>query len=155
MKHGMDPDGIMKFAEDFCRVTTKFTRPDGAAVSITGFDFARTRNVARLGIVSSEWTAQMVIAFRLMANYHSLLNEHERAEEFKNKADFYSNELDKLVISSPSPSGQGAGCLPYSSQPNADTGHGWRTPDGEDTGSVAGTAYTIFAKKGYNPMWIE
>jgi len=155
LKEGMDPVAIIKFAEDHCAVTTDFRRPDGTTVTVTGFDFGKSKNVARGGVVSSEWTAQMVIAFRMMADFYSALDETKKAVEFNKKADFYLSELDKMIISSPSRSGQGAGCLPYATQPNADTGHGWRTPQGADTGSVAGTAYTIFAKKNYNPLSLD
>ena len=152
---GMDPDAIMKFAEEHCLISTSFNRPDGEAVNIKGFDFAKSRNIARNGIVSTEWTAQMIIAYKMMADFYSGLGEKAKADDYAGKAEFYLGELDKMVISSPSPSGQGAGCLPYASQPNADTGHGWRTPAGAQTGSVSGTAYTIFAKKGYNPLSLE
>lgn len=156
MKEGMDPDGIMKFAEDHCLVTTHFRRPDGSRVELVGFDFGKTQNIARGGVVSSEWTAQMITAYTTMADFYFELGEDEKAKKFLQKAGVYLGELDKMVISSPSRSGQGAGCLPYASQPSADTGHGWRTPAGSQTGSVAGTAYTIFAKKNYNPLrWEE
>lgn len=152
---GMDPDAIMKFAEEHCLVSTQFDRPDGETVSVKGFDFAKARNMARNGIVSTEWTAQMIISYRILSDYYSRSGDKAKAAEYAGKADLYLNELDKMIISSPSPSGQGAGCLPYASQPNADTGHGWRTPSGAQTGSVSGTAYTIFAKKGYNPLSID
>lgn len=153
-KEGMDPDAIVKFAEDECLVSTEYRRPDGDVVNIRGFDFAKPLNVARNGIVSTEWTAQMVIAYRMMSDYYKL-SDARRGRDYAEKAEFYLKELDKMVISSPSPSGQGAGCLPYASQPSADTGHGWRTPAGADTGSISGTAYTIFAKRGYNPLELE
>ncbi len=57
-----------------------------------------------------------------------------------------------MIITSPSKMGQGRGCLPYASQDNVDTGHGWRSPKGRSTGSVAGTAYAIFAWSDYNPF---
>ena len=152
---GMDPDAIMKFAEEHCLVSTVFNRPDGEAVNIKGFDFAKSRNIARKGVVSTEWTAQMVISYKMMADYYRELGDAARSDEYAGKASFYLGELDKMIISSPSPSGQGAGCLPYASQPSADTGHGWRTPGGAQTGSVSGTAYTIFAKKGYNPLSLD
>ncbi len=155
LKEGMDPDAIIKFAEKHCSVTANFKRPDGTTVAVTGFDFGKSKNKARGGVVSSEWTAQMVISFKVMAGFYSSLGKEEKAGEFDKKADFYLSGLDKMVISSPSRSGQGAGCLPYATQPSADTGHGWRTPQGADTGSVAGTAYTIFAKKDYNPLSLE
>jgi hypothetical protein len=145
----------MKFAEEHCLVSTSFNRPDGEAVSVKGFDFAKSRNMARNGIVSTEWTAQMVMAYKMMAGYYKELGEDVKSDEYAGKASFYLGELDKMIISSPSPSGQGAGCLPYASQPNVDTGHGWRTPAGVQTGSVSGTAYTIFAKRGYNPLSLD
>ncbi len=152
---GMDPDAIMKFAEDNCKVTVDFRRPDGKVIKITGFDFARSRNMARGGVVSSEWTAQMVVSLRIMGDFYLGMGDYEKAETYQDKCAFYTNELEKLVIASPSPSGQGGGCFPYATQDNADTGHGWRTPQGEDTGSVSGTAYGIFAIKGYNPLKLE
>lgn len=152
---GMNPDDIMRFAEEHCLVTTTFQRPDGEVVRVKGFDFAKARNVGRGGIVSTEWTAQMIIAYKMMAEYDKGLGDSVKAAEYEAKAEEYAAELDKMIISSPSPSGQGAGCLPYSSQPSADTGHGWRTPSGAQTGSVAGTAYTIFAKRGYNPLSLD
>jgi len=152
---GMDPDAIMAFAEDNCRVKVDFKRPDGKIVEITGFDFAKHRNMARGGVVSSEWTAQMIVSFGIMGDFYSRIGEKEKADIYFGKRDFYINEIEKMIISSPSRVGQGAGCLPYASQGNADTGHGWRTPTGESTGSVSGTAYGIFAVKGYNPLELK
>jgi hypothetical protein len=60
-----------------------------------------------------------------------------------------------MIISSPSPSGQGRGCLPYASSDFVDTGHGWMTPKGSSTGSVSGTAYTLFAYYGWNPLQLN
>lgn len=152
LENGMDPDAIMKFAEDNCKVTVDFLRPDGKTVSITGFDFAKHRHVGRGGVVSSEWTAQMIVSFNVMADFYSKMGDHEKAKLYSDKHTFYLTELEKMVITSPSRSGQGAGCLPYATQDNADTGHGWRTPKGRDTGSVSGTAYAIFAITGHNPL---
>ena len=60
-----------------------------------------------------------------------------------------------MLISSSSASGQGEGCLPYATQDNVDTGHGWMTPQGSHTGSVSGTAYTLFAYYGFNPLELK
>ena len=147
-----DPEGIMDFAEEHCRVTVDYHRPDGKTVQITGFDFAKPQHLARGGIVSSEWTAQAVVAFRILAEYFNQTKDPEKAAYYQNKVHFYLNELQKMVISSASRIGQGKGCLPYSTMPNTDTGHGWRTPNGDKTGSVAGTAYGIFAWLGFNPF---
>jgi hypothetical protein len=151
-ENSMDPDAIMEFAENECRVQVKFYRPEGRAVDITGFDFAKASNVGRGGIVSTEWTAQMVVAFKMMADYHKNKGDLEKGRIYRFKSEYYLAELGKMVVSSPSPTGQGQGCLPYASIDNVDTGHGWRVASGRRTGSVAGTAYYIFAYKGYNPL---
>jgi len=154
-REGMDPDGIIKFAEDNCVTTTVFTRSDGSTVSVRGFDFAKSANAPRGGVISTEWTAQMALAFKIMADYYSGLGDSKKSQGYLKKYEDYLSELDKMIISSPSPSGQGAGCLPYASQPGADTGHGWRTPAGAHTGSVSATAYAIFGKRGFNPLSLE
>jgi hypothetical protein len=152
---GMDPDEIVKFAEDNCVVNTEYERPEGNTILVKGFDFAKYSHMPRGGIVSTEWTAQMILSFKVMQDFYSAKQDLAKTMYYRDKADFYINELASLVISSPSPVGQGYGCLPYATQDNADTGHGWRTPQGKNTGSIAGTAYTIFANLGFNPLKIE
>jgi F0F1-type ATP synthase assembly protein I len=149
---GMDPDRILEFAEQNCAVEVEYTRPEGQAVKIRGFDFAPQRHVSRGGVVSPEWTAQMVISFKKMAEFYYKKNLPAKAGNYESKADAYLASLGNMIISSPSPSGQGESCLPYASQQNVDTGHGWLTPGGKSTGSVAGTAYTFFAHYNYNPL---
>ncbi|MFH0732768.1 MAG: PilZ domain-containing protein [Candidatus Omnitrophota bacterium] len=151
-ENGMDPDAIMEFAQKECKVQAQFYRPDEKCVDVVGFDFAKPANIGRGGIVSCEWTAQMIVAYKIMANYHQSRGNRERAAEYAKEAKYYLMELDKMVISSPSPSGQGEGCLPYASIDNVDTGHGWRVAKGGNTGSVAATIYYIFAQRGYNPL---
>jgi hypothetical protein len=145
----------MDFAEENCAVEVEYQRPDGEKVRIRGFDFAPKRHVSRGGVVSSEWTAQMILSLRMMADYYHKKGMELRAQDYETKADKYLAELSKMIISSPSPSGQGEGCLPYSTQDYVDTGHGWTTPKGNSTGCVAGTAYTIFAYYRYNPLQLN
>jgi len=152
---GMDPDKIMEFVEENCMVEVNFIRPSGQVVKIQGFDFAPQRNVSRGGVVSSEWTAQMVVSFKIMADYYLKNGQTDKATVYRNKADNYLAQLGNMIISSPSPSGQGEGCLPYATQDDVDTGHGWMTPKGKHTGSVSGTAYTIFAYYGINPLELK
>ncbi|MFH1479171.1 MAG: PilZ domain-containing protein [Candidatus Omnitrophota bacterium] len=151
-EEGMDPDQIIDFAEENCLVTTEFIRPDGEKISVTGFDFGKHEHLARGGVVSTEWTAQMIVTLNIMAEYHKKREDLKRALVYKRKADFYLSELEKMIIVSLSKIGQGEGCLPYASQDDVDTGHGWRAPKGSRTGSTAGTSYTIFAKNNYNPL---
>ncbi len=151
-KLGMNPDRIMEFAEDNCSVEVEYIRPEGKSIKIKGFDFVPERHIARGGVVSSEWTAQMVVAFKIMEDFYLKKGMSAKARGYKLKADEYLFSLGNMVISSPSPTGQGESCLPYATQDFVDTGHGWFTPKGKSTGSLAGTAYTIFAYYNYNPL---
>jgi len=151
---GLDPDKILEFAEENCSVEVNFIRPNGQCVRIKGFDFAPQRHIARGGVVSSEWTAQMVVAFKIMADFYKESNP-AKALKYQKKADLYLREIGNMIISSPSPSGQGEGCLPYATQDFVDTGHGWLTPKGSRTGSVSGTVYTLFAYYGFNPLELK
>ncbi len=153
---GFDPEAIMEFAENNCAVTVNFTQgDDNKSIQVKGFDFSKAKNIGRGGVVSTEWTAQMIAAYRILSKYFAVLNSLDKAELYSDKATFYSNELQKMIITSPSKTGQGRGCLPYASLDDADTGHGWRSPKGQKTGSVAGTAYGIFAWSDYNPFELE
>ena len=149
---GMNPDMILEFARDNCAAEVEFIAADGKKVVINGFDFAPQRNVARGGVVSTEWTAQMIIGYRIMADYYRAKGISTKALAYEKTADDYLVSLCSMIISSPSPTGQGEGCLPYASADSVDTGHGWITPHGKTTGSVSGTAYTIFAYYNYNPL---
>lgn len=152
---GMNPDRIIEFAENNCMVEVSFEHPGGKTVKIKGFDFAAQRHLARGGIVSSEWSAQMVIAFKIMSNFYHKKKMVAKARAYALKADGYLLELNNMIISSPSSSGQGEGCLPYATQDFVDTGHGWMTPKGRATGSVSGTTYTLFAYYNYNPLYLK
>ena len=148
---GFDPEAIVDFAEEHCAVKVGFQN-GGQTLEVSGFDFAKAQNLGRGGIVSSEWTAQMVVSYQVLARHYKEAGDLKKSDRYSEKANFYLNELQKLMIASPSRTGQGRGCLPYASADNVDTGHGWRTPNGSRTGSVAGTAYGLFAGKGYNPF---
>jgi hypothetical protein len=149
---GMNPDKILEFAQDNCAVEVEHTTALGEKVLIRGFDFAPQRNLPRGGLISTEWTAQMIISYRMMADYYRAKDIPTKALAYEKTADDYLASLCNMIISSPSPTGQGEGCLPYASSDSVDTGHGWITPKGKATGSVSGTAYTIFAYYNYNPL---
>ncbi|MBN1406073.1 MAG: PilZ domain-containing protein [Candidatus Omnitrophica bacterium] len=151
-ENDMNPEAILEFAEDACRVKAVFYRPDNSSIEVTGFDFAKAANIGRGGIISCEWTAQMIVAFKIMAGYYDKLGDIEKSNAYYQKADYYLSQLSNMIIASPSPSGQGEGCLPYASIDNVDTGHGWRVAKGRRTGSVSATIYYIFAQSGYNPL---
>jgi len=149
---GMDPDKILEFVEENCSVEVNFVRANAQSVKIKGFDFAPQRHTSRGGIVSSEWTAQVVVSYKIMEEFYLKKGNKTKAANYGAKAQMYLSELGNMIISSPSASGQGQGCLPYATQDQVDTGHGWSTPKGSHTGSVSGTAYTLFAYYGFNPL---
>jgi len=97
----------------------------------------------------------MIVSLKVMANYYKKSGDFNKVKYYNKKADFYLSEIEKMIISSSSKAGQGQGCLPYATQDDADTGHGWRIAQGTKTGSMAGTAYAIFAKYNYNPLTLE
>ncbi|MFC1709597.1 PilZ domain-containing protein [Candidatus Omnitrophota bacterium] len=151
-KAGVDTDEILEFAVENCLVETEFTDRFSKIITVSGFDFAKHQHLARGGVVSCEWTAQMILSFNIMADYYFQKVQLKKATYYQNEITKYLNELSKMVVSSPSAFGQGAWCMPYASHQNVDTGHGWRTPRGNRTGSVAATAYTIFAISKFNPL---
>ncbi|MDD5129749.1 MAG: PilZ domain-containing protein [Candidatus Omnitrophica bacterium] len=152
---GMDPDKILEFVEENCRVEVDFMRTNSQSVKIKGFDFAPQRHTSRGGVVSSEWTAQMVVSYKIMEEFYLKKGDKAKAASYGRKAQMYLSELGNMIISSSSPSGQGQGCLPYATLDQVDTGHGWSTPKGSHTGSVSGTAYTLFAYYGFNPLELK
>lgn len=149
-----DPVAIIDYAKEHCEVSVLFQRPSGEAAPVKGFDFAKSQNLGRGGVISTEWTAQMIVAYQVLSKYFES-TDPAKAEAYRHQADFYLNELQKMIIASPSRIGRGRGCLPYASVDNADTGHGWRTPKGSRTGSVSGTAYGLFAWMNYNPFELK
>ena len=94
----------------------------------------------------------MIVSYQILSRYFSQKERLVQANYYAEKARSYLGELNKLIIASPSVKGQGEGCLPYATLENADTGHGWNTPLGTKTCSVAGTAYLIMAIKQFNPL---
>ena len=152
---GLDPDKIMEFVEENCSVEVDFVRANAQSIKVKGFDFAPQSHTARGGVVSSEWTAQMVVSYKIMEEFYLKKGDKAKAASYGKKAQMYLNELCNMIISSPSASGQGEGCLPYATLDQVDTGHGWSTPKGSHTGSVSGTTYALFAYYGFNPLELK
>lgn len=152
---GMNPEEIMQFAQDHCEVTVQYKRPSGNVVDVSGFDFSKVAHMPRGGMVSPEWTSQMIVSYQMLSHYLYEKNNPVKARVYAERGQKYLRELDKLIITSPSATGCGEGCLPYATLEMADTGHGWDTPMGTNTCSIAGTAYTIMAMKEFNPLMFQ
>ncbi|MCQ9205183.1 MAG: PilZ domain-containing protein [Omnitrophica bacterium] len=146
----MNPETILEFAIENCEVEVEFVR-NGGAITIKGFDFAKVKNSPRGGVISTEWTSQMILALEIMASYFKNKNLN-KSEDYAQRAFLYFNELQKMIITSLSRAGREDPCLPYASKFSVDTGHGWRTSQGSKTGSLSATAYFLLAYYGYNPL---
>ena len=152
VKHAMDPFSIIEYAEKNCLTTVSYRNRHDQVIEVTGFDFAKSRHIGRGGVISTEWTSQMIMAYNIMARFTQQSGNVKQAGRFWDKYQFYLNELQKMLIVSTSKTGVSHLCLPYASQPKADTGHGWRTPGGQKTESLSGTCYYLFSQKAFNPI---
>jgi hypothetical protein len=148
----MDPEKLIQYMENTTKVTTTFTNNKGLVLKITGFDYTDPAKIGRKGVISSEWTAQMVTTYQVMADYFKA-KDQKKYEYYNLRADFYNNELEKMLISLDSAKGDTAG-LPYSTG-HVDTGHGWQTPKSPFVISIAGTAYTLLARYKNNPFCLD
>jgi hypothetical protein len=145
----------MEFLEQNYLAEVTYTRPEGQTIKIRGFDFDPKFHASRGGIVFSEWTAQIVIASQILADFYFNKGMIAKARSYELKADDYLSQLCNMIISSPSPSGQGESCVPSATHDYVDTGHGWTTPGGKSMGSVSATVYTLFAYYKYNPLELK
>jgi len=92
----------------------------------------------------------MVIAFQILSKFYKEEQMSEKADDYKQKADYYQGELEKLLILRSNFTMRKAHAgLPYASSGGVDTGHGWYTPSSNSI-SAAGTNFAIFAKEEYN-----
>jgi hypothetical protein len=151
---GMNPEKILEFAQEHCAAEVDFRRPSGEKVKVRGFDFMDVKKRAA-PVISCEWTAQMILSYKILGDFYAGQGLSTKAQAYRQKAAEYLAQLGKLIISSPSASGQGEGCLPYATREVVNTGHGWTTPKGSSTGSVSSTAYALFAYYGFNPLELK
>lgn len=153
----IDPEKILNYIEKRCLVEVEYERPDDTKILVKGFDFTDYKIVRRQPVISCEWTAQAIVAYKIMSDYFEKTGNLDKAQAYKEKADYYMIELQKVaIIKGGLIKKKGIGmpslimALPYASQEYIDTGHGWITPKGKDTTSMAGTIYLIFSHKGFN-----
>ncbi|MBU2064217.1 MAG: hypothetical protein KKF93_07480, partial [Candidatus Omnitrophica bacterium] len=149
-KMGVDIGGLIECAERNCKTKVQLVDNNGKNIFVTGFDFCCPSSIGRGGVISVEWTAQMVIAFRELSRYYARSGERSKARLYQRKASYYFAEMEKLLLVRSSFGRRGAkGGLPYSTASGVDTGHGWYTPSNNAI-SAAGTNFAIFAQQDYN-----
>lgn len=152
---GVNPDRVIEFAENNCGVKTCYIRPGGQSVDLKGFGFPVPGGSGASGIVSSERTAQMVIAFKISADFYYQKGMIAKARAYASKIGEYLSELDNLIISSPSSYSQGESCLPYANQDLPEAVGGSKIIRSKSAGSLAATVYTLFAYYNYNPLALQ
>lgn len=106
---GLDPEDLIKFIEDECKVTVEYEKPDGTVINITGFDYTNAieTGVRDYSIISFEWTAEMISAYYTLADYYAEQGDVQKANLYREKANFFIEELNKAKID---------GIIPYASK---------------------------------------
>jgi len=146
----LSADDLVACVEENCKSQVWLAGKNGTRVCVEGYDFSCPSSVGRQGTIAVEWTAQMITVYRRLAQQCGVAGNQFQSELFQRKADFYLNEIDKLLVArADAPGGALRVGLPYATDTGVDTGHGWFTPD-HNAISVAGTCFAILAKQGYN-----
>ncbi|HNQ50156.1 MAG TPA: hypothetical protein PKL03_01840 [Candidatus Omnitrophota bacterium] len=119
-----------------------YTTLSGEPATVTGFGFTENDNK-----ISAEWTAQMVIAYLVLANDYENDGDLATAQQYYDKAEFYYTELGKMA--------NAQGNLPYSTSKNAVIVASWGFNTSDDSGALSATAYYQLACAGDNPYTPE
>ena len=106
---GLNPEDLIKFIEDKCKVAVEYKKPDDTTINITGFDYTNAieTGVRDYSIISFEWTAEMICAYQILADYYAEQGDTEKADLYQEKADFFLEEFNKAKVE---------GIIPYASQ---------------------------------------
>jgi len=152
---GINPERIAESSQQRFGVEVSYARPDGQVVKIKGFDVAPEFHAQKGGSVSAEFTAQMVIVYKILADFYYTKGMVAKYRSYLAKADEYLAQLGNMVISSVSSGEQGESCLPFATQDNVSTGNGRVISQASSRGSIASTAYTLFAYYNYNPLELK
>jgi len=146
----IDPEDLIKCAEENCKTIVKVKNAFGKNINVTGFDFSAPSSVGRTGVISVEWTGQMVIALGRLSSYYKTKGNTNKADYYERKANYYLGEIEKLIlVRNAFGANKPKAGFPYATSAGADTGHGWHTPQNNSI-SAAGTNFAIFAKEEYN-----
>lgn len=133
----VNPERIIEFAEIQCKTNGQ------------GQNLAQGQEP---GIMVSEWAAQMVLAYKIMADYYYQKGLLAKARSYAKKSGDLMNELDNMIISSQSAYGRGESCLPYYSRDSLSNTCAIKAQRTKSSGCVAGTVYALFAYYQYNPL---
>lgn len=152
---GVDPDKMIRVAEDLFGVEV---RVEGQRFS--GFDFTDYEGFKRNRRTACIWfegTAQMIIAYHVMADDYGEIGDGEREKHYRDRALFYTEEIRRFAETFD----LDHGALPYTSMnlkssEVAYTFSDWwpiaRGKEGEWVPSVVATCWRYFAETRFNPL---
>ncbi|MDD5757335.1 MAG: hypothetical protein PHR23_08695, partial [bacterium] len=154
VKWGLDPVKMIKSAED-----NFFVQHDINNIAVSGFDFTdeKGKDPKRSRLIWWEGTGQMVITYRVMADFCRRNQAPEQAEEYEEKAFRYLAEMNKMNDLA----GMPKGVLPYTSIQPGDREvintffFGWEIPRGKNgqwVTALSSTIWRVFGFSGFNPL---
>ena len=112
---GINPDRMIDFAEQNYAIDARYSKKGG--------------------VVFSEDSSRMVLAYKMMSNFYYKKGMVAKARSYKSKANDYLAQLSNMAISGPSLSGQGESNIP--------------------SGSLSSTAFALFVYYNYNPLELK
>ncbi|MFH1776067.1 MAG: PilZ domain-containing protein [Candidatus Omnitrophota bacterium] len=151
LEMGVNLEALVNCVESNCKVDVLFDTQHQRQIRVSGFDFSNPSSLGRKGIISTEWTAQMIIAYQVLGDFYLRDGQVAAAKNYAQKAKFYLSQLEKMIMLRPLWKNKQGGGLPYASDSRVNTGHGWLTPEVSAI-SISGTIYNLFARKNYNPF---
>jgi hypothetical protein len=150
---GINPYTLIDFAErKFSAVNTI----NGQQVK--GFDFTDPDGrQKKIRLIWLEGTGQQIVTYQLMSDYSEKIGVKERADEYRQKAIKYSEEMEKVSMLA----GLIDNALPYVSRQLGEKevlftfDYGWEIPRGNKgqwVASVSSTVWRYFAASAFNPL---
>lgn len=147
---GIDPDALLAKTEQMLAVQANGSF-GGNVLTAKGFDFSGADNAAAIGRLGVKWvegTNHMILAYKMMANYHAERNDFAKVDYYSERANYFS--LQNFRSLAPT-TGEEEGYY-YTDSPGAKVFSDnpfWFASKGP---SVAATAWVYFARTDYNPF---
>ena len=136
---GISPERILESIEQEKSLEVIYMRSEGQTLKVKGF--TDLENIpGEQAFISSEYSAEMIITYKIVADYFDKKGLVAKSRTYALKADDYLSSLISTIIPSTS-SGMGEACIPAEV-----------TKEGKGLASISGTAFTIFAYYNYNPF---
>jgi hypothetical protein len=150
---GIDPFFLMDYAESHFLINSSI-----AGESMEGFDFTdKEGRASTRRMIWIEGTGIQIVAYQIMSRYARTLGRDDKAEEYRMKAEKFSDQLEKASQAIKLTNN----ALPYASKRAAEKevifvyDGEWELPRGNKgqwVASVSSTVWRYFAMAGFNPL---